>query len=302
MEKGRIVKGTGGLYSVEVLSCGNLPVFSIIECRAKGSFRKDKIVPVPGDFVLFEPIKEGGGFIIEIEKRKNFLVRPQSANIDSLIIVAAAANPDTDLYLLDKMLCVAVYNNIEVLLAVSKSDIENPRKLCGIYRNSGFKTTFISSKIPEEYSENLDYIKNFIKGKTCFFTGTSGVGKSSLINCLFPDLNLQTNTLSKKINRGRHTTRCTELYKISDDTYIADTPGFSMLEIAKFNLIPKEHLLSSFPDIEKYSHSCKYSDCTHICEDGCSVLSAVDSGKIEKTRHESFKNLYFELKNKNTWD
>ncbi len=302
MEKAKIIKGIGGLYTVEMTQSQVLAEGTLLECRAKGSFRKDGITPLPGDNVEIEHIAEGGGFITGICERKNSLIRPASANIDLLVFVVASAKPNPDLFLLDKMTSVVAYNGIDILMLVNKADIADADRICRIYNNSGIMAKAVSAAQPQEYAEVCSFIRQYIKGKTSFFTGASGVGKSSIINMLFPELELQTGALSRKISRGKHTTRSTTLYKIEKDTYIADTPGFSMLEIAAYNMIPKDGLLGAFPDIEKYAFGCRYNDCSHLCEDGCNVMQAIADGKIEKSRHESYKTLYEELKNKNEWD
>lgn len=300
-EKARILKGVGGLYSAEIISDGD-KCGSYVGCRAKGTFRISRSKPLPGDIVELEMQKDGSGFITQIYERKNALIRPASANIDLMLFVLAAAKPDPDLFLIDKMLAVATHNNIDVLMVINKSDIncEYAEELCSLYRKAGFCAITFSAQEPEE--DKMLYIRDAVKDKVCFFAGASGVGKSSTINAVFPGFVLETGTLSEKIERGKHTTRKTELFKLCENTYIADTPGFSMLEIAQYNMIPKNMLVSSFPEIEKHSLSCRYTDCTHICEDGCSVISAVQDGVIPKSRHDSYKLLYEELKNKNEWD
>jgi ribosome biogenesis GTPase len=304
-DKAKILKGVGGLYTAELLSDCGFGNDETINCRAKGSFRRSGIKPLPGDIVEFEKQSDGTGFITKICERKNSLIRPASANIDLILFVIAAAKPDPDLFLIDKMLSVATHNRIDVLMIINKSDIDDKKadELCEIYKLAGFDAISFSA-LCEDSQEKKDYIRNAVKGKVCFFAGASGVGKSSTINSVFPELGktLETGSLSEKIERGKHTTRKTELFKLSDGTYIADTPGFSMLEIAQYNMIPKDCLLSAFPDIEKYSLSCKYSDCTHVCEDGCRVIEAIGNGLVSKSRHESYRALFEELKNKNEWD
>lgn len=303
-EKARIIKGVGGLYSAEILTDENCG--STIQCRAKGSFRRDGIKPLPGDIIEFERQKDGTGFIKNICTRKNSLIRPASANIDLILFVVAAAKPDPDVFLIDKMLAVAAHNGIDVLIIVNKSDIDpqNAAKLCELYRLSGYDVIEFSAINATDADEKTQYIRNAVAGKTCFFAGASGVGKSSTINAVFPELGLvlETGELSEKIERGKHTTRKTELFKLANNCYIADTPGFSMLEIAQYNMIPKNSLTGAFPDLEKHSFDCRYTDCTHICEDGCGVIAAIESGLVAQSRHESYKLLYEELKNKNEWD
>ncbi len=300
-EKARIIKGVGGLYTAELCSKSGGGEENI-SCRAKGAFRRNGIKPLPGDIIEFERQKDGSGFITNICQRKNSLIRPASANIDLLLFVIAAAKPDPDLFLIDKMLAVASYNDIDVLMIVNKSDLADASKLCTLYRSAGFDAVEFCAENPD--AEKIKYIRTAVRGKVCFFAGASGVGKSSAINAVFPELGkeLETGVLSEKIERGKHTTRKTELFKLSEDTYIADTPGFSMLEIAQYNMIPKDSLVGAFPDIEKFSFSCRYTDCSHLCEDGCGVVTALDNGIIAKSRHESYRLLFEELKNKNEWD
>ena len=194
-------------------------------------------------------------------------------------------------------------NLIDTVLVFNKNDVKKADELEEVYNKSGFKTFTLSAKNAKTNDEILDSIRQYLKGKVSFFAGASGVGKSTLINTLYPFLELETGEISKKIQRGKHTTRCTVLYSVDkDDTYIADTPGFSMLDVAGFNLMTLDGLLPSFPDIEKFSHECKYKGCTHICEDGCSVMKAVENGEIPPSRHESFKTLYNELKQIKPWD
>lgn len=294
---GKIIKSTGGLYTVEQTGGGK-----IYECRAKGAFRMEKLTPLTGDSVKFLAVDEKTGFITDIAERKNSLIRPAAANIDLLIMTAAAAKPDPDIFILDQLTAIARFNGIDVLLVINKCDLKDPSELVGIYRNAGIDTVALSAVRPEDYEDRLEYIRSKIKGKTAFFSGASGVGKSSLLNALYPQLSLATGEISRKIARGKHTTRVTELFKIGENTYIGDTPGFSMVDVAGFNLLTFDGLLGSFPDIEKYAVGCRYTDCTHVCEEGCAVMSAIAEGKIEKTRHASFSALYRELKNVKPWD
>lgn len=297
--KARILKGVGGLYTAEQFDSSET-----ISCRAKGSFRRDGIKPLPGDIIEYELQKDGTGFITSICERKNSLIRPSSANIDLFIFVISAAKPDPDLFLIDKMLAVATYNAIDVLIIVNKLDLDGnyAKELCDIYTLSGYKTVMFSANSPEP--EKVALIREYAKGKVSFFAGASGVGKSSTINAVFPELGftLETGELSEKIERGKHTTRKTELFKISENTYIADTPGFSMLEIAQYNMIPKKDLLFAFPDLENFSAGCRYNDCSHVREEGCNVICAIENGKIAPSRHTSYKLLFEELKNKNDWE
>lgn len=293
---GIIVKSTGGLYTVEKED-GNCE-----ECRAKGAFRHSRITPLAGDRVVFEKDDGKEGFITKIEERKNSLIRPAVANVDLLCVVAAVKNPDPDLFILDKLLAVAKKNGIDVLIIVNKVDTASAEMLVKTYNGAGYETVEISAVNKNEYSKAIDTIRSRVKGKISFFTGASGVGKSSVLNAAFPELCLETGEISKKIQRGKHTTRVTTLFKMGDNTYVGDTPGFSMLDVAGFNMLDTDSLLASFPDIEKYAYDCKYKKCTHVCEDGCNVMQALDEGKIVKSRHDSYVALFNELKTIKPWE
>ncbi len=295
-KNGLVVKSTAGLYSVE---CND---GCIVKCRAKGSFRHEHISPLAGDRVELEIQNDGSGFITEIKERKNSLIRPAAANIDLLVIVSAVSDPEPDLFVLDKLSAVASHNGIDVLFVFNKSDIKSADELCRVYTDAGFFTCAVSTKDTLAFEEQLGVLHEKLDGRISFFTGSSGVGKSSLINALFPSLSLETGSISEKIRRGKHTTRVTNLFKVSQNTYIGDTPGFSMLDIAGFGMFTCDELLGAFPDIEKYAVGCKYKKCTHLCEDGCNVVRAVENGEIPKTRHESFVKLYNELKDIKPWD
>lgn len=294
---GKIIKSTGGLYSVE--SEGSRAVY---ECRAKGTFRRDRITPLTGDRVSFQAANDGTGFIVEILPRKNSLIRPAVANVDLLLLVIAAAHPDPDLFILDKLTAIAAFNGIEPLLIINKCDLADASRLERIYTTAGIRTVCVTANKPDRCADSLAEIRAAASGKVCFFSGASGVGKSSLLNALYPGFALATGEISRKIARGKHTTRVTELFRIGDNTYIGDTPGFSMVDVVGFQLLTGEGLLGSFPDIERYAVGCRYTDCTHVCEDGCQVMAAIADGKIGATRHESFVKLYRELKSVNKWD
>lgn len=300
---GRIVKGVGGLYTVIP---DNHPSIRVI-ANAKGTFRHEKITPCVGDKVVFEYLDDEKGFITDISERKNLLIRPMCANVECLVITACAQNPKADLYMLDKLSAVAVFNDIKVLFVFNKNDIAPANELADIYTKAGFETVSLSAANSNAESTEIKKIKEFVKDKISFFAGASGVGKTSLMNILFPGVSLATGGLSRKISRGKHTTRATELYKIDDissSTYIADTPGFSSFDVAQLKLIPKEHLLEAFPEIYANSEGCVYSDCTHTGEgsDVCNVKKAVECGVIPPSRHESFVRLYEEISAIKPWD
>lgn len=299
---GRIVKSTGGLYRVEIGGEGADKTGETVDCRAKGAFRRDKLIPLTGDKVRLRVTRTGEGFITEILTRKNSLIRPAVANVDTLVLVIASAHPDPDLYILDKLTAIAAFNGIDTVLVINKCDLKNADELQKLYHTAGIPAFCLSASEPEAFHAVLEQIRTLMHGKTCFFSGASGVGKSSLLNALYPSLlKLETGEISRKIARGKHTTRVTELFKVDKSTYIGDTPGFSMVDVAGFNLLTSEGLLDSFPDISAFAHGCRYTDCTHLCEDGCKVVEAVKDGKIAPTRHESFVRLYKELKAVDPW-
>ncbi len=298
---GRILKGVGGLYTVKT-DAGVFPM------NAKGIFRKEKLSPLPGDIVdcTLPATGDTNGVIVRIHERKNSLIRPACANVDRLFIVACAENPKADIYTLDKQSAIATKSGIEVFFIFNKCDICEPNELAEIYRKSGFKVFCVSANSEKsgEYENQFSEIKSIMKSGVSFFSGASGVGKSSIIGHLFPDFSPETGVLSKKTARGKHTTRATELFVLDNDCCIADTPGFSMLEAVSMKLIEKDELLAAFPDIEKHSHNCRYRDCSHTKEgkEDCSVALALSRGEIAATRHESFCKLKEELDSVNPWD
>ena len=294
--EGIIVKSTGGLYTVETKDGIS------VDCRAKGAFRHSKIIPLAGDRVTFECDEGKEGFITKIHDRKNSLIRPAVANVDLLCVVIASKNPDPDLFILDKLCAVARKNGIEVLLIVNKDDIGDSEEFFAVYGKAGFTVVSMCATNPEGYEKSIETIRNIAKGKISFFTGASGVGKSSVLNVVYPELSLETGEISKKIQRGKHTTRVTTLFKMGENTYVGDTPGFSSFDVVGFSMLDSESLLECFPDIEKYALDCKYKKCTHVCEDGCNVMAALADDKISFSRHESYKKLFNELKEVKPWD
>lgn len=283
MAKGIILKGIGGFYYVETSD-------RIVECRARGIFRKKSVKPLPGDMVGIEVLDDGTGSITEIYPRKNCFVRPPISNIECLVIVVAVDNPKPDLKFVDKMLVIAEDNGVEPVICLNKCDLPaNYDDILSIYRNIGYKVIETSTVEKTGISD----IKAAISGKITAFAGFSGVGKSSLLNEIFDDLNLTTGDVSKKLNRGRHTTRHIELFKCDDGSYIADTPGFSMLEI--YN-IEYNDLQERFIEFAEYTDNCKFSGCAHLGGKQCGVIAAVDEGKIAQSRYENYLDFYNTLK------
>ena len=266
------------------------------ECKARGSFRKKGSSPVAGDRVEISVPDEGYCAIEQILPRKNKLKRPALANIDALVIVCSTVDPQPNFTVIDKMTAAAVNNGMTPVLAVSKNDIKNGDEVCEIYRKSGIKVFQCS---PDDKSET-DALRDYLKGKVSAFTGNSGVGKSTLLNMLFPSLELATGQISEKLGRGRHTTRVVELFEL-DGCFVADTPGFSTVDLQRYEMIDKEQLQYCFPEFEKYLGQCRFTSCAHTCEKGCKILEAVQNGEIAESRHNSYVQMYNEVKDIKHW-
>ena len=287
--QGILMKSLGGFYYVR---CGDKEY----ECKARGSFRKKGSSPVAGDRVEISVPDDGYCAIEKILERKNKLKRPALANIDALVIVCSTVDPLPNFTVIDKMTAAAVNNDMTPVLAVSKNDIKNGDEVCEIYRKSGIKVFQCS---PDDQSE-VDSLRDFLKGKVSAFTGNSGVGKSTLLNMLFPSLELATGQISEKLGRGRHTTRVVELFEL-DGCFVADTPGFSTVDLQRYEMIDKEQLQYCFPEFEKYLGQCQFTSCSHTCEKGCKILEAVHSGEIPASRHKSYVQMYNEVKDIKHW-
>ncbi len=292
MEKleGIIIKGIGGFYYVEVAD-------NIYECKARGIFRKNKISPLAGDRVYITVAEDSENTIDEIKPRVTVLNRPPVANIDRLFIVSSLASPTPNTLVIDKMTAIAEKNNIEVIIVFTKSDLEDYSEYENIYTNAGFKTIITSV----EDSKGVEEIKSLLKGHISAFAGNSGVGKSTLLNMISPELSLKTGEISDKLGRGRHTTRHVELYKICGG-YIADTPGFSSIDIENSELILKDDLPYCFKEFKDYLGECKFSTCSHTVDKGCKIIEAVEKGIISKSRHESYCTLFEQVKNIKEWE
>lgn len=287
---GKILKGIGGFYYVEAAD-------SIYECKARGVFRRDKVTPLAGDFVTISIHSDAENTIDEIKPRRNMLNRPPVANIDNLIIVVATQKPKPSLLIIDKLTAVAEFKNIEPVIVVTKSDLSPSDDLVKIYRKAGFTALSVSN----ETGEGVDEVKKLLCGKTSAFTGNSGVGKTSLLNRIAPELTLATGTISEKLGRGRHTTREAQLFKAAGG-YIADTPGFSSLDLSQSDMIRKNELADCFREFREYLGKCKFSTCAHVCDRGCGILEAVKEGGIGKTRHDSYVAMYNDVKDIKEWE
>ena len=285
--KGKIVKGIAGFYYVHVVESG------VYECKAKGIFRKDGVKPLVGDNVEIEILdeKDMEGNITQILPRKNELIRPAVANIDQALVVFAVTKPKPHFNLLDRFLVMMESREVPVILCFNKTDIaEDPEiaELKDIYEGCGYPLLFTSAK--EE--QNIEKLKSVLQGKTTAIAGPSGVGKSSLINLLQSGVKMETGRISAKIERGRHTTRHSELIVLGEDSYIMDTPGFSSLYISD---IDKESLKYCFPEFASCEGHCRFNGFDHVHEPGCAVKQAVEEGKIHNSRYEDYLTLYQEL-------
>lgn len=287
---GIIIKGIGGFYYVEAADG------IIYECKARGVFRKEKITPLAGDKVEISVDENNKNSIDKIYERRNMFKRPPIANVDKLVIVSSVCDPRPNLLIIDRLTAVAVFKDVEPIIVFTKDDLQSTSEYIDIYNKVGFRTFAVSNKT----GEGVEAVKEAVMGGTSVFTGNSGVGKSSLINRMYPHLSLETGEISKKLGRGRHTTRHVELFK-TECGYIADTPGFSSLDFETNDLIKKDELASCFPDFSDYTDQCKFSTCAHINDKGCRLIEAVNSGDVMRSRHESYVTMYNEVKDIKDW-
>ena len=285
--KGIITKGIGGFYYVKAQDgC-------VYECKARGVFRNEHITPVIGDEAEIE-VENQKGFITKIYPRKNQLIRPSVSNIDLLVLVVAAAEPDPNEFLIDKMLVNAHINGIKPVICINKTDISNGEELMNIYLKSGYEVISVCA----EENTGIEKLREIIRGKVSAFAGLSGVGKSSILR-IITDNDLETGTVSEKIRRGKHTTRHTELFELKDGGFVLDTPGFSSLEITD---IKADELWEYFPEMYECADECRFRGCSHINEPGCAVKEKLECGGISPTRYESYKELYAQLDKIKDWE
>ena len=288
--QGKIVKGISGFYYVHVVESG------IYECKAKGIFRQQKMKPLVGDDVEIDIISEEKktGNVAAILPRKNALIRPAVANVDQALLIFAAASPNPNFNLLDRFLVMMGRQDVPVILCFNKCDLiteEQQQEIASIYEASGCKILFVSAK----KELGLKELQEILEGKTTTVAGPSGVGKSSLINLLAPEACMETGEISKKIERGRHTTRHAELIQLKGDGYIMDTPGFSSLYLPEME---KEELQDCYPEFAAFEPYCRFQGCSHISEPDCGVKEALSEGKIHPVRYENYCQPYGELKDR----
>ena len=288
--EGRILRSLSGFYDVQTPG-------GLITCRARGILRKAGNSPLTGDLVEIS-VEKGKGMVERILPRKNHFIRPAVANVDALVVFAANVNPVTEPFLIDRVAAIAGDQNVDVYLCVNKCDLDPAYDLVRIYEHAGFPVICTSA----ETGEGVQELRSLLEGKLTAFTGNSGVGKSSILNRLAPELKLETGEVSEKLGRGRHTTRHVELFPLGENTYVADTPGFSSFDTDQMELILKENLQYAFPDFGRFLGKCRFDDCSHRKEPDCAVRSAVEAGEIEKSRYDSYLKLYEKSSQIKAWE
>ena len=287
---GRIVRSLSGFYEVSTPE-------GMITCRGRGHLRRGGVTPLTGDMVEVS-VEKGKGMVEAVLPRKNSFVRPAVANIDMLVIFAANTNPITEPFLIDRVAAIAGDKEVPVVLCINKCDLDPAVDLQKIYTAAGFPVICASAVS----GEGVEDLRALIKGRLVAFTGNSGVGKSSMLNCLCPALMLATGEVSDKLGRGRHTTRHVELYDLGDGTFVADTPGFSSFDTDQMEVILKENLQYAFPDFGAHLQGCQFRDCSHRAEPGCAVRQAVEAGVVQPTRYESYLRLYEKVSQIKQWE
>ena len=289
-DTGRIVRSLSGFYDVRTAD-------GTVTCRARGVLRKQGCTPLTGDLVEIT-VEHGKGMVERVLPRKCSFIRPAVANIDALVVFAANVNPVTEPFLIDRVAAIAGSQGVPVYLCVNKCDLDPAVDLVKIYESAGFSVIRTSA----ETGEGVEELCGLIRGKVTAFTGNSGVGKSSILNRLCPELELPTGEVSEKLGRGRHTTRHVELYDLGYDTFVADTPGFSSFDTDQMDVILKEDLQYSFPDFGPYIGKCRFDDCSHRKEPDCAVRAALEEGAIQPTRYDSYLKLYEKMSQIKLWE
>ncbi len=288
--QGLVLRCIGGFYYVEAAD-------TVYTCRARGAFRKQGVTPVAGDRVTITVQDNGEGTLQEVLQRRNVMVRPPVANVDVLVLVASICEPVTNTLVLDKMIAVAEHKGITPLVVVNKSDLQDPTPLLDIYERAGLECYAVCAHTPT----TLDALRRRLSGCVSVFTGNSGVGKSSIINGLYPSLLLETAAISQKLGRGRHTTRTAALYPMGDG-YLVDTPGFSSLDMEMVESIDKDDLPDCFREFAPYLGGCRFTGCAHYREPDCAVRNAVQKGVISPSRYDSYVSMYEAVKDKKEWE
>ncbi|MBR5569508.1 MAG: ribosome small subunit-dependent GTPase A [Oscillospiraceae bacterium] len=288
--EGRIIKSLSGFYDVQTSE-------GVVTCRGRGILRRGGESPLTGDLVEIS-VEKGKGMVERILPRKNRFIRPAVANVDALVVFAANVNPVTEPFLIDRVAAIAGDQEVAVYICVNKCDLDPAVDLVRIYRNAGFSVIPASA----ETGEGVEELRGLIQGKLTAFTGNTGVGKSSMLNALCPRLQLTTGEVSEKLGRGRHTTRHVELFCLDENTFVADTPGFSSFDTEQMDVLLKENLQYAFPDFAPYIGSCQFHDCSHRAEPDCAIRRAVEEGRVEKTRYDSYLRLYEKASQIKLWE
>ena len=288
---GLILQGIGGFYYVEAAD-------GVYECRARGSLRKLGVTPLAGDRVRITVGEDGTGVLEEVLPRKNSLIRPPVANLDALVLIISMTDPEPSLPMIDRMIAVAEHKGMEPILVFNKTDLCDSAELETLYREAGFSVLSVCAMQPQTIAP----LAALLRGKVCAFAGNSGAGKSSVLNVLDPSLDLEVGETSKKLGRGRHTTRSARLYPQDGGGYIADTPGFSSIDAQRLEHIDKEELASCFREFVPFLDGCRFTSCSHTVEKGCRLREALDNGDIAPSRHESYVALYAEAKEWKAWE
>ena len=290
MIQGRIIRSLSGFYDVQTPE-------GVVTCRGRGSLRRTGDSPLTGDMVEIS-VQKDKGMVEKILPRKNRFIRPPVANVDALVVFAANVNPVTEPFLIDRVAAIAGDQEVPVYICINKCDLDPALDLVRIYKNAGFPVIRASA----ETGEGVEELRQLLAGKLTAFTGNTGVGKSSMLNALCPELSLATGEVSEKLGRGRHTTRHVELFCLGEDTYVADTPGFSSFDTEQMDVLLKENLQYTFPDFAPFLGSCQFHDCSHRSEPGCRVRHAVEAGELEKTRYDSYLRLYEKAEQIKLWE
>lgn len=290
LQQGTVIRALSGFYDIEAEG-------TVTRCRARGKLRKLGITPLVGDKVTFLPSGDSG-YLQEVLPRKNSFIRPAVSNVDALVMMACQVNPVTEPFLIDRVAAIAAAQNVETIVLLTKCDLDPSQELFKIYKKAGIPVLRSSART----GQGVEELRTMLQGKLAAFTGNSGVGKSTMLNALFPEANMKTGEVSGKLGRGRHTTRHVELFTLPDGTKIMDTPGFSSFDTDMMELGEPEALAMAFPEFRPYLGTCRFDDCAHIKEQGCAILEALEAGRIGKTRHDSYVRLYEKRREYREWE
>ncbi len=290
IKQGIIIRALSGFYDVDTGT-------GLVRCRARGKLRKEGITPLVGDVANFQ-LSGDSGYVLGIEPRRNSFIRPAVANVDALVMMAANVNPVTEPFLIDRVGAIAAAQGVETILLLNKCDLDPADELYALY----YKTGMTVLRTSAETGEGVETLRQLLQGRLVAFTGNSGVGKSTMLNALYPQANMATGEVSDKLGRGRHTTRHVELFTLPDGTKIMDTPGFSSFDTDMMDLGQPETLASAFPEFRPYLGQCRFDDCRHVKEQGCAVLNALEKGEISPSRHSSYVRLYEKIREYKAWE